>query len=209
MNQIAIVTNGTFPEDFLPEIAKEKFIIGVDRAGFVLVQKGVLPDLVLGDMDSVTKNELQEMKQKGIIVKEFEKDKDNTDTELAVMEAISRGYKKAVIYGVWGTRFDHLLSSVLLLEKYQSSIKLLIKDGKNEIGLISGQEKITVNKNYRYISFISLSDFSTLTLIGLKYSLQRRMIKRGDTLCVSNEIVSKKGKAEVHAGKVLMIKSID
>ena len=125
------------------------------------------------------------------------------------MEAISRGYKKAVIYGVWGTRFDHLLSSVLLLEKYQSSIKLLIKDGKNEIGLISGQEKITVNKNYRYISFISLSDFSTLTLIGLKYSLQRRMIKRGDTLCVSNEIVSKKGKAEVHAGKVLMIKSID
>lgn len=209
MNQAIIVTNGIFPESFLQEIEKEKFVIGVDRAGFILAKKGILPDLVLGDMDSVTKNELEDVKQKGIKVKEFEKDKDNTDTELAVMEAVSRGYKKAVIYGVCGTRFDHLLSSVFLLEKYQSEIKLLIKDRHNEIQLVGGQEEITVNKNYRYISFISLSDFSTLTLVGLKYPLKKRVIKRGDTLCVSNEIIAKRGNVEVIKGKVLMIRSRD
>lgn len=208
MKQVAIVTNGNFPQSLLSEIKKFPFIIGVDRAGFTLIKHGLKPDLVTGDMDSVSGRQLREIKKHSLI-KLFNKDKDYTDTELAICEAIKKGYKKATLYGVIGTRLDHQLATIFLLEKYLKKIQLLIRDEKNEMEIADKKREFIKSGRHPFISFLSLTGSSVISLFGFKYPLFKKKIFRGDTLCISNEIVSQEAKIIVYEGKVLIVRSKD
>ena len=74
-------------------------------------------DLLIGDFDSITSEELKEAKSKGIKVISFPTEKDKTDGELAVDYAISLGSKELVILGSFKEELDHALGNLFLLFK--------------------------------------------------------------------------------------------
>lgn len=114
---VAIVSGGNPPSEKLLKkyISEVEFIIAADKGSECLYKYNIIPDLLLGDFDSAKKEILDNMKLKVKEVLEFQPEKDYTDTEIAVMEAIKRGAEKIYLFGATGTRMDHTLGNIGLM----------------------------------------------------------------------------------------------
>ena len=206
---ILIVGGGSLSEQFLPEIRKADFIIGVDHGAAWLIAHGITPNIAIGDFDSVTKEELAHIQQSVKIVMVHPAEKDFTDMELAVAEAVKLKPKSAVIYGGIGTRLDHTLGTFQLLEHFlQAGIAARLVDDHNDICLVSGKQ-IMRKGVFRYISVLPFSQSATVSLRGFLYEASHLQLTRGMTRGISNEFVGKSGTVNVHEGIVWVIQSRD
>lgn len=206
---VAIVGGGRLSKQSLPEITKSNYIIGVDRGAYWLIQNNTNPDVAIGDFDSVNSSELRMIKQKVKRIGAYPKEKDFTDMELAVNYAISLHPKEVVIYGAIGSRLDHTLGNVYLLEKIsEQGISGVIRDRNNEVRLVSGRLILIKERRYCYVSLLPITETIEVTLTGFIYDVSRALIRRGQTLGISNEIHREKAMIEVHRGKSLIIRSL-
>jgi thiamine pyrophosphokinase len=92
------------------------FVCAADSGLDVLRRWGIVPDLVVGDMDSLS--DASVLADYGEVM-QFPRDKDETDTELGIRELRSRGYGRLVVAGGGGGRLDHLLALRSLLERQE------------------------------------------------------------------------------------------
>ena len=163
--------------------------IAADSGAEHLLALGLLPDLVVGDGDSLSAAGQTALKQAGVDFISLPVDKDLTDGEAAYQSAFATGYKNLALFGADGGRNDHWLGNLLLplncREQWQQIIFYLQQSyawycfGKTEI---SGQPGDTV-------SLIALSDqVCDITLKGFVYSLQNATTQRGSSLCLSNQL---------------------
>lgn len=117
-----IITGGESPPpEFIRLLAESAPLIIAADSGFDTAQKaGVSPDLVVGDFDSIEdKRELARLPRG--IVQEYPEDKDDTDTEIALDSAFSRGADHIVIAGGGGGRLDHVLAMYQLFRRGRKS----------------------------------------------------------------------------------------
>ncbi len=155
-----IIANGmAIDEDRLSELVKKAdIVVCADGGARHLQQINIVPDILIGDMDSVEDNQIEylttnhirtlngndsdQTKCKVTLIKYPEK-KDYSDTELAVIWAIEHGATYITLTGVTGTRMDHTLSNIFLLRTItQRGIKCKIVDSNNEIFLLSHDTQI-------------------------------------------------------------------
>ncbi|MBQ9757894.1 MAG: thiamine diphosphokinase [Clostridia bacterium] len=193
--------------DFLKDLDFDNnFVICAD-GGYCHAEKlGLVPDLWLGDGDSFA---IKDIEAKEIIT--FPEKKDNTDTDLAVMEALNRGYKEIIILGALGGRLDHEFSHFCLLKK--------ILDNGGRGVLLNDKNEITMeNKNFsvfpddkKYISFFPFGgDVKDFTVKGLCYEAENMHLVCGEVQASSNCFVGKKkGEISFSSGYVLVIRSND
>ncbi|WP_105618102.1 thiamine diphosphokinase [Vallitalea okinawensis] len=168
------------------------------------------PDLIMGDFDSCDHELLSEYEAKKITVLRYPTDKDYTDTELALNEAIKRGAKDIIILGGTGTRLDHTLGNIhSLVQAMNQNITAQIIDDHNHIQIIQGDR--VIEKQYgQYLSLIPLtSEVKGLTTTGLKYELKDYTLTYGRALGVSNEIVGDEVTISTKGGILVIIQSRD
>ena len=91
--------------------------VGVDHGVLVLLEHDIMPNLALGDFDSVTSEELKMIQEKLPEVSLFPAEKDETDLELAIDWAIRQKPSNIYIFGATGGRMDHFLANIQLLQK--------------------------------------------------------------------------------------------
>src|SRR5947208_9964167 len=106
--------------DVLPSdravIRDDDFIVAADGGAFALERWKVLPHLVVGDMDSLGQAGVERLARQGIAVAKFPANKDESDLELAVTQAIGAGAQEIVLLGaLGGERLDHEAANLLLL----------------------------------------------------------------------------------------------
>lgn len=207
---VAIVANGDLDERLLSDIGSADFVIGVDRGAYWLLQHGVIPQIAMGDFDSTSVRELGIIKRKVHDIRAFPSEKDATDLELAIDHAISRKPKEVIIYGAVGSRFDHTLIAVNLLEKLlQKNIEAKMRDQYNELFLLQSRRTIYKSPKYKYASVVAYSPKAVVTLRGVLYPVTKHIFYRNSSLGVSNKIVGKQAEIIVHSGIVLVIQSRD
>lgn len=161
--------------------------IAVDGGYQALIEQGIQPVYMIGDFDSWTSRpDLQAEK-----VQVLPSHKDYTDTEMAILEAIKRGYDEIDLYGVTGGRLDHFVTIMRLLVRYQD-YHLTIYDRFNKIYLLKPGRHEIRRLNYQYVSFFSV-DRAIISLEKMAYPLDHYLLKYEDGLCVSNEILGSKG----------------
>ncbi len=202
------------PEALGLKIDTGALVIAADSGYLVAKRLGVRCDMLLGDLDSLDKTsltdcELDEIEK--IIVSPI---KDDTDTQLAVDTAISRGAERIYIIGGLGGRLDHTLSSVFLLEYIaEKGIECVMTDGRNRVRLMraSGEKQtLTVERGYKYLSLISLSDKCCgVSISGVYYPLECVDITRRYSYAVSNEITADFATVTLRDGVMLVIESRD
>ncbi|AZB42896.1 thiamine diphosphokinase [Bacillus sp. FJAT-42376] len=214
MEKIYIVAGG--PERLLPDLQEanneEITWVGVDRGVIYLAERHLPMAEAIGDFDSITAMEREELQSRHRGLKIFPSDKDKTDTELAVDWAISRKPGLIRIYGATGGRLDHFFANIyLLMKQFESSIPMELEDSCNFIKLLPpGQHVIKEDDTYPYISFVPVaSNVEGLTLEGFKYPLENRHIPFGSTLCISNELIHHTGTVSFAGGILMMIRSRD
>lgn len=203
MKRICIFGNGSLHTTFLRELRKGDYVIGVDRAAYWLLKNHVIPNVAIGDFDSATRREFNLIKISIKSIQTYPPEKDSTDMELAMTYADGLHAKSIVIFGATGTRLDHTLSLLHLLGNH------IVVDKHNRIRLI-GRGKTTIEKaSYRYISILPYTNSIRLSLSGFRYNVDRKILKKGTSLGVSNEIVGKSGSIELFSGKAWVIESND
>ena len=199
-------------------------LIAADRGLEFFLDCRIMPDVVIGDFDSLSEDgkEFLEISDRNKadseipyggmtnwkIQKEFEKkpkdidvirlrpEKDDSDTQSAMNYAIRTGAKEIVILGV----AQKQMASVTLLDRY------------NYMKLIPSGTVLKKSEQFgKYVSFFSLGgEVTGLTLEGFKYSLNEYHLTAADSgLTVSNEISSEIAKVTYESGSLLMIMSRD
>lgn len=207
---VAIVGNGTLDASMVEPIRKADSIIGVDYAAFWLVARGIVPDVAIGDFDSVTKEEVAVIRKEVKTVESFPPEKDFTDMELAMEYAITLHPSEIIMYGGVGSRLDHSIGNIFLLNRFiDESIDIRLVNETNECRVVNKDVTVRKSSSFRYTSLLSLTDESVVTMSGFMYEITKYILKRGQTVGISNEIKGEEGTVVVHAGVVLLIQSRD
>ena len=210
MNNISIVAGGRLFTDFLKAIGTSDYTIGVDRGAYWLITNGVIPNIAIGDFDSVTFRQMKMIKNQSKRMDIYPKKKNKTDMELAIEHAIGLHPNEVMIYGAAGDRLDHTMGNIHLLEQLdEKSIAGAIRDESNEILIVSSRLKVKKDVRFPYISILSVTDAVKVTLAGFAYDLSHTIIHRRQTIGISNEIRGDEATIEIHNGKALVIRSRD
>ncbi len=207
-----ILGNGSDIEKNRIENINIDFVICADGGLEKVYKLGLVPDLILGDFDSVDSSVLEYYKNLNIETVTFPSEKDYTDMELAVEHAVKKGFKDVILAGASGTRLDHTLANIQLLEKYhKEGINIVIIDNNNFISIISDNADIKVKykKDY-FVSLVPVTEtLEGLTLENFKYPLSNVIVKRGTAFLISNEIIKDEGRIILKKGTALIFVSKD
>lgn len=215
MNKLLIVTGGSIDASFAMEyLAKHEFdyIIAADSGLNTLDKLQMIPDVILGDFDSVDVSVLECYRNQDIEIHTFDPVKDSTDTEIAMRLAIKKQPKEVHILGATGTRIDHMLANVSLLGLFaEYGIEAYLVDAQNRIRMI--RENMVIRKAEQYGEYLSLvpycGEVTGVTLRGFKYPLNHVVMEGFSSLGISNEIVDEVAEIELEAGYLLVIESKD
>jgi len=208
--RVVIFGNGKLLPNFLEQIKPDDYIIGVDRAAYWLLTHGIIPNVAIGDFDSVTKEEMRLITNSIRIVKKFSSDKNWTDMELAVKFAIKQNPSEVVIVGGTGTRHDHTLATLHILDQLlKAGISHTFLDATNRIRLIGRGKTIIKKASYRYISILPYTKNILVSLHGFRYNLIRKILKQGTTIGISNELLTSQGVIRLFSGKAWVMESND
>lgn len=209
--RIVICTGGQLGAWALAHIKPDDLLIGADSGARFLIKNGRRPDISIGDFDSVSEEDLLEIRENsGQTIACDPIDKNYTDTEMAIRLALDLQPTEIILLGALGTRFDHSLANVHLLAlSSQQQVKMTIIDDHNKISLISDQLNIE-QQGYPNVSLLPLSlKVEGITLDGFQYPLTDAELTIGQSLGISNVLVSSNGTITIRKGLLLVIQSRD
>ncbi|WP_010193130.1 thiamine diphosphokinase [Bacillus sp. m3-13] len=211
---IHIVAGG--PIERIPKLydwqAEDVMWVGVDRGVAYLLEQNIVPTKAFGDFDSITREELYNIKAQLPHAEVFPSEKDETDTEIAVNWALEQNPALIRIFGGTGGRLDHFLGNVqLLLKGLEREVLIEIHDIQNKLfAHREGTYFIKKDESLPFISFMPITpDVKGITLKGFKYPLEKKHIRFGDTLCISNELEVESGTFSFDEGILMVIRSRD
>ncbi len=188
---------------FLEEIPDVKGdLIGVDYGAYLLAKAGLPMVFAVGDFDSVP--DMGEIAKYAKEVKKLNPVKDDSDLEEAVLFAKER-YDRMIVYGALGGRIDHEISALRLITQHKEPMEFV--NAQNRVFRLDDGEFEIEKGNYTYLSFFALKE-SEITLEGVKYPLEDRVIVPEDLYLLSNEILGEKAKIKLN-GAVLAVQSND
>src|SRR5689334_754444 len=96
-------------------IRAAELLIAADGGALPLLRAGMTPHMAIGDMDSIDAAGLAELEARGVAIRRFPREKDETDLELALLYAAQAGATAIDVLGALGGRWDHTLANVALL----------------------------------------------------------------------------------------------
>lgn len=185
-------------------------IICADGGGAHARRLGLVPDILIGDLDSILAADLDFFKIAGVEIIKFKREKDMSDSELAVNTALDRGCRKIALLGALGTRIDHSLANILLLKKLlDKGITGIVANEHNEITII--KDRIILNRDINArVSLLALSEtVEVVSVTGLYYPLCNDTLKVGSSFGISNEFTADTAEITVKDGILLVIKAWD
>ncbi|MCC8028390.1 MAG: thiamine diphosphokinase [Lachnospiraceae bacterium] len=188
-------------------------VISADSGLNFCREAGIWPDVILGDFDSADPDVLQYFREQcPERIRTFPAQKDETDTELAILHAIRAGADRITLLGATGSRLDHVLGNLqLLLPAMEAGAACLILDEHNRIRMT--RDMLTLRKAEQFGRYVSLIPFTPrvdgLTLTGFVYETEDFTLTAGNARGVSNEIRDDEARIEMKSGILLVIESRD
>lgn len=191
----------------------ETLIIGVDGGALYLLDRGITPDVGIGDFDSVSPDDLIRLEDKVPKLLKLPTEKDLTDTEAAleyVKEQVD--VQEIEMHGLFGGRVDHMLNNLWLAyhPAYQSIIeKIVMKAEKNTVRFYKpGSHIIQKETDKKYLSFIGMTPLKNVTLTDVKYPLNEASYETPVAL-VSNEFLNEEMTFTFASGLIAVVQSRD
>ena len=195
----------TFLGDVLKTLCYTKLYCA-DGGAKYLYQSEFVPDVIIGDLDSLDKEIQDYFRVKDVSFLAFPPEKNFSDTELAIRTLVEENETDIILLGAMGGRMDHHLANLFLLDYFaKKGVRLYLLDEHNYITyLLEGEYKI--KKENGYLSFFTSSQMGMcLSLSGVKYPLKNREVHFGSSLCLSNEFIEDVAKVEVVKGNSFLI----
>ncbi|MFC2089198.1 thiamine diphosphokinase [Bacteroidota bacterium] len=185
-NTVVILANGRFPQADRPTqiLNQAGTIVCCDAAADALLEYGIIPDVIIGDMDSLSVSTRKKYREKIIQVA----DQETNDLTKAVFYCVEKGYKEVVILGATGKREDHTLGNISLILEYARQIDVKMVTDYGEFGILKSGEEVASFPGER-VSFFSKDHQLKVSSTGLLYSLEELQLQNWWRATL-NEVIS-------------------
>ncbi len=205
---VVVALNGVFVPTprLLAILERAATIIAADGGANWLVAQGYLPDLLVGDMDSVLPHVLAAAQGHGCSLQRYPTAKDETDAELALAAAVQREPEEIAILGALGGRIDHALANLALLTMpVLSKVTVRIWDEASTLWLAEGETEI-LGAPGDTVSLIPWGgDALGIVTAGLAYPLRGETLSVGPSRGVSNVQTGPRAQVTLQAGRLLVV----
>lgn len=189
-------------------IKSDDLIICADGAAEHALKLKLKPNIIIGDFDSLKKSLQSKLKNSQTKWIKFAVEKNETDSELAIDFAVKNGFKEILIFGLLGSRFDHIISNLFHLETLtKKAVETKIIEGNQEIFIVNKKTKLK-GKIGDTISLIPLKEnVKGITTKGLKYKLTNEDLLFGYSRGVSNVFSENIAEISLKTGSLLIVHS--
>ena len=207
----------------------ESRVIAADRGLVFCSRHGIIPGHIVGDFDSADAGLADSYREiEGVEITVYPVKKDYTDTQIAVELAIRLGMKEVVLLGATGTRQDHFLGNIQVLENaLRRGVRVLILDSHNRIRMIGKEEdpdpagsagestgaELVIPVSEQFGDYFSLIPWGGraehITVRGAAYEVTDKSMSTSESLGISNEPVGTAVYISVGKGKLIVAESRD
>lgn len=191
-----------------PVIAADAGYVGAARLGLV-------PNLLVGDLDSLDAETQARAAAAGVAIRRASRDKDASDTELAVLEACHMGAERITILGaLGGPRLDHALANIwLLAHPALEGVAAVLLDAEYRLSMVIAPDtagrRVTRDLEGRAGATITLlplgGDVTGITTAGLRYPLDDEPLHVGPARGLSNVRVGPAASVTLRSGRLLVV----
>ena len=199
-----VVTGGEPPDpDLLGELESPQLVVAADSGADVARSLGLLPDVIVGDFDSVTPAAAAAVATQ----RRFPVDKDATDLALALAEARHRGAGSISVVGGSGGRLDHFLANVAALTCDElATVKVDALMGPARLWAVRGRRTISGTVG-QVVSLLACGGPATgVRTTGLRWALEGETLAAGSSRGVSNVLTAPEATVTLETGVILAVR---
>jgi len=190
---------------YVPLLASADLLIGADGGARHFIRHSLLPQVVLGDLDSLEPNFIAYFQAQNVEIQRFPVAKNETDLELGLLLALERGATSIRVLGALGGRPDmHLANHLLLAHPLLSRRDVALLDAGWQVRVVFDQITLHGNIGQR-VSLLPLGDVGGITTSGLRYPLRDEPLLLGPARGVSNEFISAVASVTVRSGLLVVM----
>lgn len=205
-----VVSHGEVDPGDVAHVRRADLVIAADGGTMHLEKWGITPKLVVGDLDSLPDGVRERVAAAGGRVEVHPREKDRSDTEIALDRAVGAGATEIVIVGaLGGPRVDHAMANTLLLARAGLGVPVRIVRGPLTMRLLRGGQRLELGgATGDVVTLLALGgDATGVTTGGLGYALAGETLRVGSSRGVSNEIAASPAWVSCGSGSLLVIEA--
>jgi thiamine pyrophosphokinase len=202
-----------FANGLLPDLVAARRLL---RAGDVLyaadagashiLRMGLLPALVVGDLDSLPEEDLQDLEVSGVRLVRHPQDKDQTDLELTINCALEAGCQSLLIVAALGGRLDMTLSNLnLLIRPDLLELDVRLDDGVEQVFFVRKEAHFSGRAGDTISLLPWGGPVGQVNTSGLRWPLYNETLQPYETRAISNEMESTEAGIRIGSGLLLCI----
>lgn len=207
IKRVLVVTGGSVLRT-MPDLGRFDLIVAADSGVDSAFALGLAPDVVIGDLDSVSDGGLRRVRESDIKVVTSPTDKDFTDTELAIRHAVETGCASVLVLSPGGGRLDHahgVLTSLANPEFARLAIEAVIDTA--HVTVLHGHASIHVPRRGSHLLALHAMNGTAdgITTSGLRWNLSGESLQPWASRGVSNEMLADSAEIAVDRGAVIVV----
>jgi thiamine pyrophosphokinase len=208
-----VVAHGDVAASDRDEAAGADMVIAADGGALALERWGIVPQLVVGDLDSLGEKRASQLGKLGAKVVEFPAAKDESDLELALRHALATGADDIVLLGIFGGgRLDHALANAMLVaDPAYRGTGLRAVFGTTQVRAIHSGEGLDVDAPAgTTVTLLPVGgDATGVRTTGLRFPLDDETLRFGRSRGLSNVVTGRAASVSVENGILLVIEIRD
>ncbi len=181
-------------------------IVAADSGATRLRELGILPHVVIGDLDSLAGEDLFHLKTAGVPFEPHPAPQQRTDGDVAIEYALKRGAASIIVLGLLGgPRTDHAVANLYLLtHPMLRHVPTWTVDGWTALTVLNGDGVSQAHFQGQIGDYVSITAVSSevrgITTVGLKWPLLDATFHRGLGEGTSNELIHDRAMIQIESG---------
>ncbi len=209
MKKCIILANGKPPgKNVIQFLQKHSYstLICADGGANKAMKLNLIPEFIIGDMDSIDEATLKFYQNKSKIIKL--KRQNDTDVEKSLKFAIQKGFEESILLGVTGNRLDHTFCNLGIVIKFFNKIKLKLIAEESLLIPYTGKVELKTSPG-EIISLYGFDKKTKITSKSLKYPLKNIVFPFGEKESTSNVALSNKVFLEINGGIIFIVRNFN
>ena len=201
-----ILSNGEYGdlEAYRKIFKNDDTIVCADGGANYAFKLGLIPDTIIGDMDSILPEVMEYFAASNVVMKKYPRQKDFTDTQLALTIAQKWGAAEILMLGSLGGRLDHAMCNLYCgIEVVNNNIKLTYFTPECWVYVVN-RELVINGRQGDVVSIITLTqEAHGVSISGFEYSLDSTLLDKSNPFTISNVLTGDTGRISLEEGILL------
>ncbi len=204
--QAAIFLNGSHPSIKIVKrlLQDDCYIIAADGGANYLHSKKIIPDVIIGDMDSLSSHASEYYRKRDVKFVRI-KEQETTDFEKSLNYCKSAGFKEVIVLGATSNRPDHTMNNFSVMKRFRNYFDVKIYTDEYEI-FYAGKKVGFIYRKNETLSMMAMPKAVGVSTKGLKFKLNEETLEFGIREGSLNESVSQKISITYKSGTLLIFR---